>query len=186
VLKIEAVVSGSLSYIFNNFTADTPFSELVKNAQQLGFTEPDPREDLSGQDVKRKAIILNREAGFDIESKDITIDDILPHPLLDCKDANSFFEMLPQYDEFFKEKIMDAQSRGNALRFIATIEADKAKIGLREVDPISPFYALQGSDNIFVITTKRYRERPMIIRGPGAGAEVTAAGVFADILAIFN
>lgn len=184
--KIEAVVSGSLSFIFNNFDSSKKFSELVAEAKKLGYTEPDPREDLSGADVKRKTIILTREAGFAIESDDIVVDQILPKIVMDAPDVDSFFARLKENDDYFTDMALKAEANNEKIRFVATSQGNSAKVSLQTVGESSPFYALESSDNIFVITTKRYHQRPLIIRGPGAGADVTAAGVFADVLMMFS
>jgi len=182
--KIEAVVSGSLSYIFNNFDGSAPFSDLVLKAKELGYTEPDPRDDLSGSDVRRKIIILTREAGIAIESEDVELDPILPQSCLDADGIDAFFETLIAENDHFNSMIKNAKDEGKVLRFIASTENGKAKISLQAVGPENPFYSLQMSDNMIVFTTKRYNKRPLIVRGPGAGAEVTAGGVFSDIIAI--
>ena len=182
--KIEAVVSGSLSYIFNNFDGTSPFSDLVMKAKELGYTEPDPRDDLSGSDVRRKIIILTREAGIAIEPEDVELEPILPKSCLDADGIDAFFETLIAENDYFTSMISKAKSEGKVLRFIASTENGKAKISLQAVGPDSPFYSLQMSDNMIVFTTKRYNKRPLIVRGPGAGAEVTAGGVFSDIIAI--
>ena len=182
--KIEAVLSGSLSYIFNNFNEDTPFSALVMKAKELGYTEPDPRDDLSGSDVRRKIIILTREAGIAIEPEDVSLDSILPQACIDAADVDAFFAALENSNNHFSEMIAKARAEGKVLRFIAKMEDGKAAISLRAVGPGSPFYSLEGSDNMIVFTTKRYHARPLVIRGPGAGAEVTAGGVFSDIISI--
>ena len=184
IKKIEAVLSGSLSYIFNNFDGSMPFSELVMNAKKLGYTEPDPRDDLSGSDVRRKIIILTREAGIPIEQSDVELEQILPQSCLDAPDIPSFFKELEANDDYFLDKVNKAKADNKVLRFIASMENGKAKISLQEVGEESPFYGLQDSDNMIVLTTSRYHTRPLIIRGPGAGAEVTAGGVFADIISI--
>jgi bifunctional aspartokinase / homoserine dehydrogenase 1 len=184
ILKIEAVMSGSISYIFNNFTADKKFSDLVLKARELGYTEPDPRDDLSGADVRRKTIILTRESGHDIESSDVVLEPILPKPLMDIEGIEPFLKALPNYDGYFSDLIKRANADGKVLRFIGTTENGKATISIQAVASNNPFYNLEGSDNMFVITTERYKERPIVIKGPGAGAEVTAAGVFGDVLMI--
>ena len=186
VVKIEAVVSGSLSFIFNSFDGSTPFSELVAEARQKGFTEPDPREDLSGQDVKRKIIILTREAGFHIEPENVTLDPILPDELMSIDGVGAFFDRLEEFNDYFKEKVEAARAQNKVLRFIAETENGNARIGMKMVGPESPFYGLSGADNMVVITTERYHTRPLVVKGPGAGAEVTAGGVFADLLTIVN
>jgi aspartokinase/homoserine dehydrogenase 1 len=182
--KIEAVVSGSLSYIFNNFDGNEPFHDLVMKAKDLGYTEPDPRDDLSGSDVRRKIIILTREAGIAIEPEDVLLEPILPSICMEAPDVSSFFNTLKDENDYFTGLIRKAKSDGKVLRFIASMENGKAKISLQAVGMDSPFYSLQMSDNMIVFTTKRYNDRPLIVRGPGAGAEVTAGGVFSDIISI--
>lgn len=184
--KIQGVLSGSLSFIFNNFTQEKSFVDIVKQAQEKGYTEPDPRTDLSGSDVKRKLIILSREAGFELEPSDVDIKSMLPQSCIDAVSIDAFFDALKSNDKVFSEMIEKAQSSNKVLRMIATLDEGKATIGLEEVDDSSPFYNLSGSDNMIVITSQRYNERPLVIRGPGAGAEVTAAGVFAEIITIGN
>lgn len=186
IRKIEAVVSGSLSYIFNSFDGSISFSELVHKAKKLGYTEPDPREDLSGQDVKRKTIILTREAGFAIEPEDVVLHPILPEDIMELPDVNSFFNALPGLDGHFLNALEEAEKDEKVWRYIARTEGGKAHIALTKVGPDSPFYNLSGADNMVVITTDRYHTRPLVIKGPGAGAEVTAGGVFADLLTIVN
>ncbi len=184
ILKIEAVMSGSISYIFNNWTADKKFSDLVLKARELGYTEPDPRDDLSGADVRRKVIILTRESGHDIESSDVILEPILPQALMDINGIDPFLTELPKYDEHYASMIKKANDEGKVLRFIGSTENGQAKISIQTVGSDNPFYSLEGSDNMFVITTERYHTRPIVIKGPGAGAEVTAAGVFGDVLMI--
>ena len=184
MLKIEGVLSGSLSFIFNNFKKGVKFSEIVGKAKELGYTEPDPRVDLTGVDVRRKLVILAREAGFPIEDIDVQITNFLPDACLTAKTVDAFFENLKKSDDIFDKMLADTE--GGQLRMIAKIEGGKATIGLQAVDASNPFCHLDGSDNMIVFTTERYRERPLVVRGPGAGAEVTAAGVFAEIIAIGN
>jgi len=184
VQKIEAVVSGSLSYIFNNFDGSRPFSELVTEAKELGYTEPDPREDLSGADVSRKIIILARESGIAIEPADVSLSPILPEKCMEAADVDAFFKSLEMENDYFAKLISDAKDDGKVLRFIATMEGGKASLALQSVGADSSFYSLEGSDNMIVFTTKRYHTRPLVIRGPGAGAEVTAGGVFSDIISV--
>ncbi len=186
VLKIEAVLSGSLSFIFNTFKGDLKFSDIVKEAKERGYTEPDPRDDLSGKDVARKVLILSREIGQSIEMKDIDIENILPQACLDAQTIDDFFAALVANDDFFAQKRDAAAASGKVLRFLATIEPSGASVALKAVDASDPFYGLSGSDNMIVFTTARYKERPLVVKGPGAGAEVTAAGVFAEIIAISN
>lgn len=184
ILKIEGVLSGSLSYIFNVFDGKTPFSEVVHKAKELGFTEPDPRIDLSGVDVKRKIVILSREAGLTIEPDEVTIESFLPEECMDAKDIEEFFKILKEKDSYFEKLFHDAQKENKRLRIIATMEDNKVRISLQSVDKSSPFFSLEGSDNMIVFTSKRYHKRSLVVQGPGAGAEVTAAGVFAEIINI--
>ena len=186
ILKIEGVLSGSLSYVFNNFTQDQSFSDVVKKAKELGYTEPDPREDLSGLDVRRKIVILARETGVPMEKEDVIINGILPEECLNAKDVEAFFETLENNNGIFSDLITTANKQNEKLRMVAVLEDGKARIGLESVDVNHPFYNLSGSDNMLVFTTKRYNERPLVIVGPGAGAQVTAAGVFAEIIRIGN
>jgi aspartokinase/homoserine dehydrogenase 1 len=184
ILKIEGVLSGSLSFIFNTFRAGMSFSEVVAEAGKRGFTEPDPRIDLSGKDVARKILILAREAGYPLEFEDVVVENILPQPCIDAPDPQAFMEELRKHDDAFAKKIGAAAAEGKFLRFVACLDQGKASVSLRAVSPDHPFAQLSGSDNMIVFTTERYRERPLVIKGPGAGAEVTAAGVFAEILRI--
>lgn len=186
ILKIEGILSGSLSFIFNNYAEGMTFSEIVKKAQERGFTEPDPRVDLSGQDVARKLLILARESGLRLEADDIRIDNILPNACLMAPTIEAFWEELAAADGHFEQLRASAANEGKAMRFIATLEGKEAFISLQNVDSANPFYNLSGSDNMIVFTTQRYQERPLVIKGPGAGAEVTAAGVFAEIVRIGN
>lgn len=186
IIRIEAVLSGSVSFIFNNFDGSKPFSDLVREAKELGYTEPDPREDLSGADVRRKITILAREAGYAIEPEDVEIDQILPQSCLDAPDIASFFTALEASDSHFEQMSAQAKESGKVLRFIAKLEDGKASIGIQTVDAESPFRNLGGSDNMIVFTSARYLHRPLVVRGPGAGAEVTAAGLFAEIISAGN
>lgn len=184
IRKIEGVLSGSLSYIFNNYTSTSKFVDWIKDAKEKGFTEPDPREDLSGSDVKRKIVILSREAGFALESEEVLAEPILPKSCMEAMGVGAFLKCVEEEDQQFEKQIKTAESRGEKLRFIASMEGGKAAIGLQSVGPSNPFYGLQGSDNMIVLTTDRYHSNPLVIRGPGAGADVTAAGVFSDIILI--
>jgi aspartokinase/homoserine dehydrogenase 1 len=186
IQKIEAVVSGSLSFIFNHFDGSLPFSDLVRKAKELGYTEPDPREDLSGQDVKRKITILGREAGFEIEPGEVSLEPILPESVMAAQSIDEFFNKLEGYNETMNERRKKAREEGKVLRFIAQTAGGVANIALNEVDSSHPFYGLSGADNMIVITSERYHSRPLVVKGPGAGAEVTAGGVFADLLIIAN
>lgn len=186
ILKIEGILSGTLSYIFNNFcgSGTDSFSTIVKKAKELGLTEPDPRDDLSGADVRRKLLILSRETGLALESSDIPVENILPQSCVDAPDVPAFFSALEENDAHFEALKAGAASRNAVLRFVAKMEDGRASIELKEYDTTHPFYNLSGSDNMVVFTTERYKERPLVVRGPGAGAAVTAAGVFAEIVAI--
>ena len=185
-LKIEAILSGTLSFIFNTFGSEgyESFADVVREAKDKGYTEPDPRDDLSGQDVARKILILAREAGFPLEPDDVTINNPLPQSCLDAPTIPAFFDELDANNDYFKTLLSEATARDEKLRFVAVFENDKAVIELRSVGPEHPFYQLTGADNIVSFTTERYKERPLVVKGPGAGAEVTASGVFADVVSI--
>jgi aspartokinase/homoserine dehydrogenase 1 len=186
ILKIEGVLSGSLSFIFNSFTEGVKFSTVVKQAKDLGFTEPDPRTDLNGIDVRRKLIILARESGLPLEQASVKIDAILPEACQKAENVAQLFEEIEKADDYFENMRANAAKEGKVLRFIAKLENGEASIVLQAVDASNPFHSLSGSDNMIVFTTDRYKERPLVILGPGAGAEVTAAGVFAEIITIGN
>lgn len=185
ILKIEAVVSGTLNYIFNVVSAEVPLSRAVRMAQEAGYSEPDPRIDLCGQDVIRKLVILAREAGYRVEQSDVEKHLFIPESYF-TGSLDDFWRAIPDYDATFEAYRRQVAERGRVLRFVATLDHGKVEVGLREVDPAHPFYHLEGSNNVISITTERYREYPMVIKGYGAGAEVTAAGVFADIIGIAN
>ena len=182
IKRIEAVLSGTLSFIFNNYDGSIPFSALVREAKAKGYTEPDPRDDLNAMDAARKVLILARECGLSIEFANVTIEPILPPACFKAKDIDAFFKELEKSDADFEKRRADAAKDGKLLRYIAVIEEGKAKISLRAETDGSPFRSLVDSDNIVVITTERYSKLPMVIKGPGAGAQVTAGGVFADIV----
>ena len=187
VHAIQGILSGSLSYIFNTFNGSRPFSAVVREAQQMGYTEPDPREDLSGKDIARKLVILAREAGIGLEVDDVTVDPILSEAASEAVGVDAFFETLVAEDDApLAQRAREVASRGGKLVMLGEIRDGAAGVGLREIDVDSPFYGMSGSDNMVVFHTDRYRERPLVIRGPGAGASVTAAGVFAEIITIGN
>ncbi|RYY35533.1 MAG: bifunctional aspartate kinase/homoserine dehydrogenase I [Sphingobacteriaceae bacterium] len=182
VRKIEAILSGTISFIFNQFKGDANFHDVVKLAQEKGYTEPDPRDDLRGTDFMRKILILARDAGLSLEATDVQIDSILPKASLEAATVEDFYSSLKAEDAYFAELKNKAESENKALRYIGKLENGKATITLQMVDENHPFYTLSGSDNIISFTTDRYKERPLVVKGPGAGAEVTAAGVFADLI----
>lgn len=186
VIRIEGVLSGSMNYIFSELEKGNPFSQIVAQAKEKGYTEPDPREDLSGMDVARKILILGREAEQELHFEDISIQSMVPEDCADSKSVEEFLEKLKQHDGYFQELLEDADDKGQKLRFMAVLENGKATVGLNSVDSKHPFFSLGGSDNMILFTTERYHEFPMVIRGPGAGADVTAAGVFADIIRLGN
>ncbi len=184
--KIEGVFSGTLSFIFNSYDGSLPFSEVVTDARAKGFTEPDPRDDLNGLDVARKILILSRESGHALEPKDIKVENLVPKDCRKTESVNEFLKLLKKHDAYFQQMYQNAENKKCKLRYIATFENGKATVNLEEVGTDNPFYNLSGSDNMIVYTTSRYRERPLVIKGPGAGAEVTAAGVFAEIISLSN
>lgn len=185
ILKIEAVLSGTLNFIFNVLSSDVPLSEAVHLAQEKGYSEPDPRIDLCGKDVIRKLVILAREAGYAIEQENVTANLFIPQELFDGTLEN-FWAKLPQLDEQFENERKQLVAEKKHWRFIARYENGKGSVALSKVDERHPFYHLEGSNNIILLTTERYKEYPMLIQGYGAGASVTAAGVFADIMRIAN
>ncbi len=185
ILKIEAVLSGTLNFIFNEISAEVPFSDTVRRAKEQGYSEPDPRVDLSGTDVIRKLVILTREAGYKIEQEDVEKHLFIPDNYF--KDSlDNFWARLPELDAEFEERRKELESKGMRWRFVAVMDHGKAKVSLQSVPQGHPFYNLQGSNNIVMLTTERYKEFPMLIQGYGAGASVTAAGVFANIMSIAN
>ncbi len=186
VIRIEAVLSGTLNFIFSNFTGERSFSEIVKEAQVKGYTEPDPRDDLNGMDVARKILILARETGLQLEMDEVAIENLVPMDCRSIETVDLFFEKLATHDNNFLDLVNRASAKREKLRYMAVLENGKAQTKLMAVGEAHPFYSLAGSDNIILLTTERYSDRPMVIRGPGAGAEVTAAGVFADIIRIGN
>ena len=185
ILKIEAVLSGTLNYIFNRLSADIPLSRAVRMAKDEGYSEPDPRIDLSGKDVVRKLVILAREAGYELEQDDVKKKLFIPDGLFQGS-LEDFWKQLPTLDAEFEEARRRLEEQGRHWRFVARLDEGRASVSLVEVDVKHPFYGLEGSNNIILLTTERYREYPMLIQGYGAGAGVTAAGVFADIMRIAN
>lgn len=185
IIKIEAVLSGTLNFIFNTMSAHIPFSKTIQMAKEAGFAEPDPRVDLSGTDVVRKLVILTREAGYEVEQKDVNVNLFIPQKYFDGT-LDEFWSSISNMDEQFEQRRKKLEAEGKHLRFVAKYENGVCEVGLQEVDMRHPFYELEGSNNIIQITTERYNEYPMIIKGYGAGASVTAAGVFSDIISIAN
>ncbi len=184
VKRIEAVLSGTLNYIFSSFEGDKTFSEIVIEAKAKGYTEPDPRDDLNGMDVARKILILSREAGLSMELSDIQVENLVPEACQGDMPIADFLMELKKFDTEFEKLRKQAADKNEKLRYMAVLDDGKVSIQLGSVNDKHPFYSLSGSDNIILLTTERYHDRPMVIRGPGAGAEVTAAGVFADIIRI--
>lgn len=185
ILKIEAVLSGTLNFIFNEISADVTLSEAVRRAKEQGYSEPDPRIDLSGKDVIRKLVILAREAGYKVEKTDVEAHLFIPDEFFEGN-IDEFWKNLPKLDTDFEARRKQLDAEGKRWRFVATFDHGKLSVALKEVDRTHPFYNLQGSNNIVALTTERYREYPMLIQGYGAGASVTAAGVFANIMSIAN
>lgn len=185
IRKIQAVISGSLNFIFNEYNGSLPFSEIVRQAQAAGYTEPNPRIDLGGMDVMRKILILSREAGFENEMKDVEFVSFLPKDCQESKSLETFFEQLDKNESHFKQLVDRAKKNENRLKVIAEMNDGKLSVQLKEVSPESVFYHLKASDNAIAIYTDRYIE-PLIIQGAGAGAKVTASGVFADVISTIN
>ena len=185
ILKIEAVLSGTLNFIFNEIAADVPFSETVKRAKQQGYSEPDPRIDLSGTDVVRKLVILSREAGYKVSQQDVEKKLFVPQSFFEGT-VDDFWKRLPTLDAEFEQQRKQLEAEGKRWRFVATYDNGHTEVALRAVEQNSPFYNLEGSNNIVLLTTERYKQYPMLIQGYGAGADVTAAGVFANIMSIAN
>ena len=186
VNTIQAVLSGSLNFIFNNFNAETTFYDVVKQAQEEGYTEPDPRIDLSGIDVARKVLILARESGHSIELSDLETDNFLTDDAMKAATVDDFFKTLIKDEAYYQSLYKSAEEKNCQLKFVAEFNDGKAKVGLQEIPEGHPFYNLKGKDNIVMFYTQRYPEQPMIIKGAGAGADVTASGLFADIIRIAN
>jgi len=185
ILKIEAVLSGTLNYIFNTLSAEVPLSETIRRAKEEGYSEPDPRIDLSGKDVIRKLVILAREAGYRLNQEDVVKHLFIPDEFFEGT-LDDFWTKIPQLDADFEKQRQKLEAEDKRWRFVAKLEDGKGTVSLQEVGHDHPFYTLEGSNNIILLTTERYNEYPMLIQGYGAGAGVTAAGVFADIMSIAN
>ncbi len=185
ILRLEAVVSGTLNFIFNLLGPKASFSQAIEAARREGYSEPDPRVDLSGTDVIRKLVILAREAGYRIEQEDVSRQPLIPEKYF-CGTVDEFMQTIHEMDADFEQRRCDAEKRGERFRYVARLDNGDASVSLESVGMSHPFYNLAGSNNVIMITTERYKEYPMIIKGYGAGADVTAAGVFADIISIAN
>jgi aspartokinase/homoserine dehydrogenase 1 len=185
ILKLEAVVSGTLNFIFNTMSEDIPLSQAIRMAMEAGYSEPDPRLDLSGTDVKRKLLILARESGYVMEEEEIEVSPFLPEELFEGS-MEEFWEKVETLDAEFEKKRKDLAVKGLKWRYLATLDRGKGRMGLSPVDASHPAYPLEASNNIILITTDRYLELPLIVKGYGAGADVTAAGVFADAIRVAN
>ena len=180
--SFNGIMSGSLSYIFGKLDEGVPFSKAVLAAKELGYPEPDPRDDLNGMDVARKGLIIAREAGYDIELSDVQVLKVFPEDFDTSGSTEEFLKRLPQVDDYFKKKIDALKKDNKVLRMGATVQDGKCTVGMFEVGPEDPLYAIKGGENAFVFYTARYQPIPLTVRGYGAGAGVTAAGVFGDIL----
>jgi bifunctional aspartokinase / homoserine dehydrogenase 1 len=184
IIRIEAILSGTISFIFNNFKGNRTFHDVVKQAQEKGYTEPDPRDDLGGIDFMRKMLILARNVGFEMEAADVQLGTIIPENCLTAPTVELFYSELKNSNEYFEKMKSQAEKENKVLRYIGKLEEGKVTISLQSVGADHPFYALSGSDNIIAFTTERYNETQMVVKGPGAGAAVTAAGVFADLVKV--
>ena len=186
LLALDGVLSGSLSFLFNRYDGSQPFSALLHEARERGYTEPDPRADLSGADVARKLLILARVAGVELEESEVQVEGLVP-PHLAALDSKAFQARLGEIDAYVQRRFREAQSQGKVLRYLASLDVSgRARVGLRAVEADHPCAALRGADNLFAFTTTRYRERPLVVVGPGAGADVTAQGLLADTLEIIG
>jgi aspartokinase/homoserine dehydrogenase 1 len=185
ILHIDAALSGTLNYIFNTVSSEVPLSQAIAKAIEAGYSEPDPRVDLCGKDVLRKLVILAREAGYVFEQEDVKRNLFVPNKYFEGS-LEDFWQNIHELDAQFEEQRQQLASENKRLRFVAKMENGVCEVGLQAVDSRHPFYELEGSNNIIMISTERYHEYPMIIKGYGAGADVTAAGVFADIISIAN
>jgi bifunctional aspartokinase / homoserine dehydrogenase 1 len=186
IVRIEGILSGTLSYLFNTFDGTAPFSTLVRDAHRMGFTEPDPREDLSGQDVARKLLILGRQIGLEMDLDEVQVDSLVPKPLAKGKYTSRFLSAFARYDDEIAARVRRAAARGAVLRYVGTLEKGRARAGLKEFPRSHPVASAKGSDNLIAFTTKRYSRTPLVVQGPGAGADVTAMGVFSDILKLLH
>jgi aspartokinase/homoserine dehydrogenase 1 len=186
IKKIEGIFSGTLSYLFNNFDGSGPFSALVKDAWQRGLTEPDPRDDLSGQDVARKLLILARQTGSQLDIADIDVKTLVPRKLAGGRFSERFFAELAQFDDEMAARLKRARSHDAVLRYVGSLAGGHARASIKEFPSDHPIAMTRGSDNIIAFNTKRYSQTPLVIQGPGAGPDVTAMGVFSDILKLLH
>jgi len=184
--RIEGILSGTLSYLFNTFDGQMPFSALVREAHRAGFTEPDPREDLSGQDVARKLLILARQIGLTMDLRDVKVESLVPRALARGRYSERFFQLLARADDVLAERVRRARARGMVIRYVGTLQGQHAEAGPREFPLNHPLASAKGSDNVIAFTTRRYSRTPLVIQGPGAGADVTAMGVFSDVLKLLH
>ena len=182
ILKIEAILSGTLNYLFNHLSADKPLSAVVREAKAAGFTEPDPRADLSGKDVARKILIMVRQMGLPFVLEQVQVNPFVPESCLEAPSPEAFWQELEAFDPVFEEQRKKVTDSGKRFRFVARFEEGVARVGLEEVGQEHPFFTAKGSDNVIILTTERYHDLPLVVKGPGAGADVTAAGVFADVI----
>ncbi|MFO7845780.1 MAG: hypothetical protein R6V27_04395 [Balneolaceae bacterium] len=183
IIEISGVLSGTMSYIFSQLDEGHSFSEVVLRARQLGYAEPDPRDDLSGEDVARKMMILSRVSGHHVERDELDVESVTPE-WMESLNSASFLKRLPEVDTMWKERLNRLREKGKTLRYTGVLNSDGIRVGLQEVDKDSPLGRLNGTNNLIQIKSERYSDQPMIIQGPGAGKEVTAAGVLSDILKI--
>jgi len=181
IKSIEAVLSGTLNFVFNNYDGSASFSAVVKEAQQQGYTEPDPRLDLNGSDVMRKIMILAREAGYELEMNDIVNESFMPDECMKGS-VEDFYKSMEKQETHFKQLYENASKEGSKLKFVASFKDGKAAVGLKHIAPSHDFYHLYGKDNIVLFYTNRYQDYPLVIKGAGAGADVTASGIFGDII----
>lgn len=184
VHRMEAVLSGTLNFLFNEYDGSESFANIIKRAKELGYTEPDPRLDLSGEDVVRKILILIRESGYEMEMDDIQSIPFLPESCTNTHDLDEFYEKVASEESYFKQMYEKAKFNGTRLKVVASYEEGKGSVSLKEIDETHPFYHLEGKDNVVLFYTNRYNEQPLVIKGAGAGADVTASGIFADVLRI--